>query len=109
MNTNLPFLLLRARPKAESRDRFAEWFGDTHLRDVRRIPGIVGIQRGRTAGGVLLGVYTFGSAEVVQAGLSSPEAAYARGTWEQWASELEELLIEMWAPISGIPAFESIN
>ncbi len=109
MNTLRPFLLLRARPKAESRERFAAWFRQVHLRDVERIPGIATIRSGSTRGGTQLGLYSFESADVVQASLASPEAAYARGTWEQWASELEELLIEMWAPAFSLPLYESIN
>ena len=109
MNTNRPFLLLRARPKAESRERFHSWFRQVHLRDVERIPGIVTVRSGSMPGGTHLGVYTFDSADVVQGSLASPEAAYARGTWEQWASELEELLIEMWAPAFPLPMYESAN
>ncbi|MCC7090174.1 MAG: hypothetical protein M9925_16800 [Chloroflexi bacterium] len=109
MNTYRPFLLLRARPKAESRDRFQAWFRQVHLRDVERIPGIVTIRSGSTRGGTQLGLYSFESADVVQGSLASPEAAYSRGTWEQWASELEELLIEMWAPVFPLPLYESAN
>jgi hypothetical protein len=109
VNTHRPFLLLRARPKAESRERFAAWFRQVHLRDVGRIPGIATIRSGSTRGGTQLGLYSFESADVVQGSLASPEAAYARGTWEQWAPELEELLIEMWAPAFPLPLYESIN
>lgn len=109
MNNDVPFLLLRARTKGADPSGFDAWFYQVHLRDVRQIPGIVTARGGRTAGGTYLGMYTLADASVVRSVLDSPEAAYARGTWEQWASELEELLIEMWAPISGIPAFESIN
>jgi hypothetical protein len=109
VNTTRPFLLVRARPKAESRKRFAAWFRQVHLRDVERIPGIATIRSGSTRGGTQLGLYSFESADVVQGSLASPEAAYARGTWEQWASELEELLIEMWAPVFPLPLYESAN
>lgn len=109
MNTTRPFLLVRARPKAESRERFAAWFRQVHLRDVERIPGIVTVRSGSTRGGTQLGLCSFQGADVVQASLASPEAAYARGTWEQWASELEELLIEMWAPAFPMPLYESAN
>lgn len=107
MDPYRPFLLLRARPKAAVRDRFAWWFRTTHLRDVANIPGIGGVESGRTAGGVHLGFYAFESSEHVQAALSSPQAAYARGTWEQWAPDLEELLIEIWAPLAPLPLYHS--
>ena len=109
MNTYRPFLLLRARPKAESRERFRTWFEQVHLRDVAGIPGIATIRSGSTRGGTQLGLYSFESADVVQGSLASPEAADSRRTWEQWASELEELLIEMWAPAFPLPLYESAN
>lgn len=104
-----PFLLLRAVPSEEVGEQFRRWFREVHLRDVERIPGMAEAQMGMAPGGVLLGVYTFESAEVVQAALASPEAAYARGTWERWAPHLSELVIEMWAPLGPMPIFESIN
>jgi hypothetical protein len=104
-----PFLLVRAVPLPEEKDAFAYWFRTVHLRDASRIPGFQTIESARTPGGVWLGVYTFHSAESVQATLSSPEAAYARGTWEQWASRLEELAVEIFAPMVPLPLYHSHN
>lgn len=109
MNTPHPFMLLRARPSEESRVRFEPWFREVHLRDVEKIPGIARVRSGRLPGGTHIGIYQFESAEALQAGLASPEAAYARGTWEQWAGELEELLLEMWAAVFPLPMYESAN
>ena len=102
MNDDLPYMLLRARPDEASRERFAKWFRAVHLRDVEKIPGISRVQSGRTAGGTYLGFYGFASSETVQEALSSPQAAYARGTWEQWAPHLEELAMEIWAPLGPL-------
>src|SRR5229473_1302877 len=107
MTGDRPFMLLRARIDEKSRDRFAAWFRNVHLQDVGRIPGIAGVNSGRTRGGTLLGFYTFSGSETVQEALSSPQAAYARGTWEQWAPHLEELAIEIWAPLSPLPVYHS--
>ncbi len=108
MNSNQPFLLVRARAKPEARERFGRWFRQVHLRDVARIPGFVRFQAGHTVAETLLGVYTFESTEVVQSALASSEAAYARGTWEQWAPELEELSIELFAPLFPLPIYQSV-
>jgi hypothetical protein len=107
MNDGRPFLLLRARPKPEARRRFRPWFLDTHLRDVRRIPGIAETRYGVLPGGTTLGIYSFESSDVVGPALSSPQAAYARGTWEQWAPHLEELSIEIFAPLFPLPIYQS--
>jgi hypothetical protein len=104
-----PVLLVRARVKPEVRRRFRAWYRDVHLRDVRRIPGITTVQWGETAAGTHLGMYTFESSEVVQAALASPQAAYARGTWDQWAGNLDELLVELFAPLLPMPMFNSPN
>lgn len=109
MNRAAPFLLLRARAKDAEAERFARWFREVHLRDVEKIPGIVEVRSAQTSRGTRLGIYTFAAAETVQQALASPEAAYARGTWEQWAPHLEELLIEMWAPLASMPLFREIN
>src|SRR4051812_32125366 len=104
-----PLLLVRARVKPESRDRFRQWFRAVHLRDVRRIPGIASAESAQTAGGTDLGIYLFESTDVVPGALSSPQAAYARGTWEQWSTHLEELLVEIYASLSPMPIFNSPN
>lgn len=109
MRGDAPFMLLRARAKAEAAARFDGWFREVHVRDVAKIPGVVSVRSGRTTKGTRLGLYEFAGAEAVQAALASPEAAYARGTWEQWAAELEELVIEMWAPLLPAPLFREVN
>ena len=107
MNDGRPFLLLRARPVDEARGRFERWFREAHLKDVRKIPGIAVVQSGRTPAGTRLGFYTFEDTEHVQPALASPEAAYARGTWEQWAPHLEELQIEIFASLFPLPIYQS--
>lgn len=100
-------MLLRARIGGDEQARFARWFRTAHLQDVARIPGIASVRTGRTAGGTLLGFYSFEGAETVQAALGSPEAAYARGTWEQWAPNLEELSIEIWSALGPLSLYHS--
>jgi hypothetical protein len=100
-------MLLRARVQAGVEDRFASWFREVHLRDVARIPGVVEVQSGRTVNGTRLGFYTFESSEAVQPALASPEAAYARGTWEQWSGQLDELSIELWAALFPLPLYQN--
>lgn len=109
MNDPRPFLLVRAHPVAEAVDRFVPWFLGVHLKDVAKIPGIVRIVHGKTAGGTYLGIYTFADAEAVGGALSSPQAAYARGTWEQWAPYLEELQIEVFAQLYPLPIYQSAS
>lgn len=109
MNDTLPFLLVRARPKPGARGRFEPWFRQVHIRDVTAIPGIVRIRCGFTPAGTALGLYSFASNEAVQTALASPEAAYARGTWERWAPDLEELLIEIFATLSPLPIYQSAS
>ena len=109
MTGDSTFMLLRARVGESDRERFAAWFRSVHLRDVEKIPGIVGVRGGRTPGGVNLGFYNFASNEMVQAALQSPQAAYARGSWEQWAPNLEELSIEIWAPLGPLPLYHGVS
>ena len=109
MDSERPFLLLRVTPRHEDRDEFRRWFKLVHLRDVRRIPGFTRIEWGETPRGSTFGIYTFESAEAVQATLNSPQAAYARGTWDQWSARLEEFFIEMYAPLFPLPIYQSNN
>lgn len=109
MNDFRPFMLLRARVRPALNEEFDEWFDTVHLRDVSAIPGIVVVRKGRNLDGTRLGIYTFESSDVLQAALASPQAAYARGTWERWQPDLEELLIEMWATVFHIPLYAGVN
>ena len=107
MNSEQPILLVRAKPKPEVAEKFGAWFRNVHMQDARAIPGFSSVESGRTAGGTWLAIYTFESAESVQVSLASPEASYARGTWEQWAGDLDELLIEMFATLSPLPIYQA--
>jgi len=109
MNDPRPFMLLRARVHAENRGEFDRWFEAVHLRDVARIPGIVSVRKGRNADGTRLAIYAFADTDTVQSALASPEAAYARGTWETWQPMLEELLIELWSAAFPIPLYRNAN
>ena len=109
MNDVRPFMLLRARPLEAARAEFDAWFHQVHLKDVARIPGIVSVRRGTQPDGTKLAIYTFASVDAVQPALASPEAAYSRGTWEEWGPKLEELLIEIWSAAFPIPIYREIN
>ncbi|MFN0094122.1 MAG: hypothetical protein ACKVVT_05010 [Dehalococcoidia bacterium] len=109
MNPSQPFMLLRARLKPDAKPGFGAWFRTVHLQDVRRIPGISEAQGAVTPDGTRLGFYSFADGDAMQGALSSPEAAYARGTWEQWAAELEELGFEIWAPLGPLPMYHPPN
>jgi hypothetical protein len=104
-----PFLLLRVRVRPEARARFEEWFRTAHVTDALKIPGLVGIRSGTTAGGTRIACYMFESAESVSTALQSPQAAFARGSLERWTSELEELRVEMFSALSVIPIYHAIN
>lgn len=107
MNSDRPFLLVRAKPLPEAADRFESWFLGTHLSDVYQIPGIGQVRAGKTPAGTWLGLYSFNDADAVQSALASPEAGYARGTWTQWAGSLDELQIEIFAPLGPLPIFQA--
>ena len=109
MNSNQPFLLVRARAKPHIQDKFERWFRTDHLRDIGHISGFVRIQAGFTPAGTALGIYTFESPEAVQSTLASNEAAYARGAWEPWAPGLDELLIEIFATLTPLPIYHSAS
>jgi hypothetical protein len=100
---------MRAHPFAEHTDEFRTWFRGVHPGDARKIPGIAQIEMAETAAGTFLALYSFDGAEAVQVALASPQAAYARGTIEQWTAKLEELQIEMFTPLGALPIFSSRN
>jgi hypothetical protein len=109
MDNFRPFMLVRARAKGAVRAEFDRWFDQVHLKDVVKIPGISGVLQGRNVDGTRLAVYSFESTDSLQPALASPQAAYARGTWEQWQPNLEELLIELWSAAFPIALYQSIN
>ncbi|HJP40483.1 MAG TPA: hypothetical protein QGF35_02095 [Dehalococcoidia bacterium] len=107
MDSTKPFMLVRARIKSDEDGSFGAWFRSVHLKDVARIPGVVDVDFGTTHAGTWLGIYSFGDASAAQQALSSPEAAYARGTWDQWAGELEELQVEIMSPLAPLSLYQS--
>jgi len=102
-------MLLRARTRPEVREEFDRWFDSVHMANARSIPGIARALSGRANGGTRLAVYLFENAEAVQPALTSPQAAYTRGTWERWQPEMEEMSLELWAEVVSMPMFEEIN
>lgn len=104
-----PLMLLRARPSPAIRADFEPWFRKVHMKDVERIPGITTARSARTANGTHLGFFTFADAEVVQTAMSSPEAAKARANWARWERDLEELHVEMFAPLFSLPMYRTVN
>lgn len=109
MNTGRPMMLLRARTRADVREEFDRWFDTVQKENVRSIPGIARVLSGRANGGTRLGIYLFDSAEAVQPALSSPQAAYTRGTWQRWQADMEEMSIELWAGVVTMSMYEEIN
>ena len=104
-----PLMLLRARPAPAIRTEFEPWFRTVHMKDVSRIPGIIEARSARTAAGTHLGFFTFESAEVVQSAMASVEAAAARSAWERWGNNLEELHVEIFAPLFSLPMYRTVN
>lgn len=109
MKRRAPIFVVRATPRDDVRETFLRWFRTVHLRDARRIPGVAEVSMGLTPAGTVLGVYSFQSADVVRPALESPQAAYARGTWEQWAPHLLDLVLEMYAVVEVSPLELSPN
>lgn len=101
-----PILLVRARVDPARLDEFARWHRRVHLPKVLAIPGIVRAGRLRIADplpGLHLMVYEFAEENVIQAALASEEAMAARQDWEPWAAHLQELSIEILAPLAPSP------
>lgn len=109
MERDLPFLLVRATPLPDAREAFASWFRHVHLRDARRVPGFKSVESTLTSDGAFIGIYTLADPDAVQEALGSPEAMYARGAWEQWTPRLQELVVEMYAPLPSMRVFEHRN
>ena len=107
MKPDQSFLLLRARVR-EDQENFSRWFRSQHLREVGKIPGISSVEWGETPNGTQLGIYSFENTRAMQGALESAEAAYSRGTWAQWAEQLEEFNVEMQLPLSP-PTLSSSN
>jgi len=103
MNSEAPMLVMRADPKPESRPGFRAWLLGSHLAEARKIPGMRDVTAGVSPGGTWYVFYEFSSTETFEQALSSPEAAYTRGTWERWDDELEGRTIEVWAPLVASP------
>lgn len=107
--TARPVMVMRARPLAGQAEVFFRWVREVHVRDTRAVPGVVAVRAALTPCGEVLAVYVLRDGEAVGQALQSAEAAYARGTLEQWADRLAELRFEIYAPVPPLRVFASIN
>lgn len=107
-----PTLWVRARVTPEVTAEFESWYISTHLPHVLNVPGIVRAQRVRGSSdqdGSHLMVFEFADSAAVQPALSSEEAQQARKDWDHWRPHLQELSIEIYAPLSPIEAYHHRN
>ena len=110
--TRHPIMIVRARLDPAVLAQFETWHRRTHLPHVLEIPGIVSAFRVRAAdpiaGAHLMG-YTFEDESVVQNALQSDQAQQARRDWEEWADQVYELSVEIYAPLAPLPIFQLPN
>lgn len=104
-----PLLVMRAWPAPEHFAAFRRWAREVHARDTAAVPGVKRVEVGLAPQGVVLVVYVFEDADSVPVALQSPEAAYARGTLQQWLGKVYEVRFEMLAAVAPEQAFASIN
>lgn len=111
MNSH-PTLIVRARLAPELMVEFEAWHDATHLPNVLAIPGVVGARRVRGASqipGTHQMEIEFEDGASVEAALASEEARRARNDWTQWTARLQELSIEIYAPLSPMPRYHHWN
>ena len=110
--TDHPIMIVRARLDPAVLNEFEDWHRRTHLPHVLEIPGIVSAFRVRgsdpIAGAHLMG-YTFENQERVPEALSSEQAQVARRDWEEWADQVYELSVEIFAPLGPLHALRQPN
>ena len=103
MNQESPMLFVRTNPKPDAAREFRAWLLGVHLAEARKIPGMGDVSAGISPAGTWWVLYTFESAATLEKALGSPEAAYARGTWESWDEKLKDRAMEVWAPLMASP------
>ncbi len=107
-----PTLIVRARLAPELMVEFEAWHDATHLPNVLAIPGVVGARRVRGASqipGTHQMEIEFEDGASVESALASEEAQRARRDWTQWTARLQELSIEIYAPLSPMPRYHHWN
>lgn len=107
-----PTLWVRARISPALMDEFEAWHAQTHLPHVLDIPGIVRARRVRGAhdlAGTHLMMFEFVDDSAVQPALASQEAQRARQDWDRWRADLQELSIEIYAPLGPIDTYHHRN
>ena len=107
-----PTLWVRARLAPDLMAEFEAWHHATHLPNVLRLPGIIGARRVRGVrdlAGTFLMAFEFEDAAAVQPALASREASRARRDWERWRPHLQELSIEIYAPLEAVDLYHHRN
>jgi len=110
-----PILLIQARIRPSILVEFRRWYATVHVPHVLAIPGIVGYRALSFGVGAarstpnLLSVFAFLDDSVIQAALASSEAQRVRQDWQQWASEVRNLSIQVYTGIDATVSLRHLN
>ncbi len=106
-----PFLVVRAKVEAAIMDEFVRWYVAEHLPHVMEIPGVVRAYRSQChrRGINWTTLYELADDSSVQVVITSVEADRARREWERWMPHVEELTVEIYAPLGPIPGYHHWN
>ncbi len=105
-----PFLVVRARIDEPVQPEFRRWFRTVQVPHMLTIPGVTGAHAirggGRAAWLILL---EFAPDTDIEGALRSPQAQRAREDWDKWQDYVRDLAMEVYAPLSAIPALQHWN
>ena len=106
-----PVLVVRANIEPSIMDEFVRWYETEHLPHVMGIPGVIKAYRSRChrRGINWTALYQLSDDASVQKVISSQEADRARRDWERWLPHVQELSVEIYAPLGPIPTFHHWN
>jgi len=103
LSTRQPLLLVRARIDRSAFPEFIRWYHAILRPHILAIPGIAQahavVSQGENA--QWLRLYEFAGEGEIQAALDSAEARRVHDDWEQWSEHVQDLSIEVYAPLSA--------
>ena len=109
---NKPAIVVRARLNPEVMEKFEIWHSETHMPHIMAIPGIVAARRVRHAReipGTHQMEFELEDEQAIQRVMGSAEAQIAQQDWTAWATDMQELSVEIYAALGPLPQYHLDN
>ena len=107
-----PAIVVTARLNPDVMEKFEIWHRQTHLPHILAIPGIVAARRirhPREIPGTHQMRFELEDEQAIQRVMGSAEAQIAQRDWTEWASDMQELSVQIYTTLGPLAQYHLAN